>query len=70
MLPKKNLLDRLKKALLTSVMAKTFQNLRYWLADALEFTLGNPNEAKHLPPPIGPQPYSEKPEKALNKNKN
>ena len=44
-------------------MAKTFQGLRHWLAEALEFTLGNPAEERHLPPPIGPQPYRDKPEK-------
>ncbi len=44
-------------------MARTLQGLRHWLAEALEFTLGNPNEGRHLPPPIGPQPYSDKPGK-------
>mgnify|MGYP001156880835 CR=1 FL=1 len=44
-------------------MAKTIQGIKYWLAEALEFTLGNPSEGKHMPPAIGPQPYSEKPEK-------
>ncbi len=44
-------------------MAKTFKGLRTWLAEALEFTLGNPSEEKHLPPNIGPQPYRDKPYK-------
>tara|TARA_B100001250_G_C19350249_1_gene593070 strand:- start:395 stop:538 length:144 start_codon:yes stop_codon:yes gene_type:complete len=46
-------------------MAKTLKGLRFWLAEALEFTVGNPSSERHLPPPIGPQPYSQKPEKAL-----
>ncbi len=44
-------------------MAKSLQSLRHWLAEALEFTLGKPSYSKHLPPPIGPQPYSHKPQK-------
>ena len=44
-------------------MAKKNSGIRLWLAEALEFTIGNPNMEKQLPPPIGPQPYSEKPEK-------
>ncbi len=46
---------------MTASMAKTFQTLKYWFAEALEFTLGNPSEEKQLPPPIGPQPYKDKP---------
>lgn len=45
-------------------MAKFLQGLKTWLGEGLEFTLGNPSESKHLPPPIGPQPYSDKPAKA------
>ncbi len=45
-------------------MAKPLQNLKHWLADALEFTLGtNPESHNHLPPSIGPQPYRDKPVK-------
>ncbi len=44
-------------------MAKNLQGLRFWLAEALEFTLGNPAAGRLQPPPIGPQPYSAKPEK-------
>ena len=44
-------------------MSKSLQNLRYWLAEALEFTLGSPSSKNNLPPSIGPQPYSDKPEK-------
>ncbi len=44
-------------------MAKTLHGLRHWLAEALVFTIGSPSEEKHLPPPIGPQPYSDKPKK-------
>ena len=44
-------------------MAKNLSDLRHWLAEALEFTLGNPGSAQHLPPAIGPQPYRDKPEK-------
>tara|TARA_Y100001968_G_C19427596_1_gene755234 strand:+ start:911 stop:1054 length:144 start_codon:yes stop_codon:yes gene_type:complete len=46
-------------------MAKSFQGLRRWFSEALEFTLGNPAEEKHLPPPIGMQPYRDKPSKVL-----
>ena len=45
-------------------MNKNLQNLRLWLANALEFTLGNPSEERHCPPEIGVQPYTEKPLKA------
>ena len=45
-------------------MAKYALGVRKWLAEALEFTLGNPSEERHLPPPIGPQPYRDKPGKA------
>ena len=45
-------------------MAKSLHAMRRWLSEALEFTLGNPSEARHLPPPIGPQPYRDKPIKA------
>ena len=38
--------------------------LRKWLGDALEFTLGNPSQESHSPPPIGTQPYRDKPIKA------
>ena len=44
-------------------MAKTLKGWRNWFAEALEFTLGNPNSDKNLPPEIGPQPYRDKPEK-------
>ena len=44
-------------------MANTLQNLRHWFAEALEFTIGTPTIERHLPPPIGPQPYSQKPTK-------
>ena len=44
-------------------MAQSLQKLRHWLAEALEFTLGNPSDESHLPPPIGPQPYSDIPKK-------
>ncbi len=43
-------------------MAKGLKNLKYWLAEALEFTLGSPHSSNnHLPPSIGPQPYRDKP---------
>ena len=42
-------------------MAKSPNGIRRWLAEALEFTLGNPGEDKHMPPEIGPQPYRDKP---------
>jgi len=44
-------------------MNKSMHGIRRWFAEALEFTLGNPSEDKHLPPPIGPQPYRDKPMK-------
>ncbi len=44
-------------------MATTIKGLRTWLAEALEFTIGATTDIKRQPPPIGPQPYSEKPEK-------
>ncbi len=44
-------------------MANALNSLKYWFAEALEFTLGNPNSDKNLPPEIGPQPYRDKPEK-------
>ena len=46
-------------------MAKAIQGIKSWLAEALEFTLGNPSEEKHLPPAIGPQPYRDKPGKVI-----
>ena len=45
-------------------MNTNFQTLREWIAQALEYTLGNPSEAKNNPPLIGTQPYSQKPIKA------
>ena len=44
-------------------MSHNLKVLREWLSEALEFTLGNPSHARHLPPPIGPQTYSDKPHK-------
>ena len=58
---KKNI-DRLKIDA-DLIMAQSFNSMRRWLAEALEFTLGNPSVDKHLPPAIGPQPYRDKPVK-------
>ena len=44
-------------------MVKKLNSLRVWLSEALEFTLGNPDSHGHLPPEIGPQPYTQKPNK-------
>ncbi len=45
------------------LMGMTFKAVRAWFGQALEHTIGNPSSDKHLPPPIGPQPYTHKPEK-------
>tara|TARA_Y100001968_G_C19274445_1_gene675970 strand:- start:749 stop:895 length:147 start_codon:yes stop_codon:yes gene_type:complete len=44
-------------------MTKTLVGLKLWFAEALEFTLGNPNQERHTPPSIGPQPYRDIPSK-------
>ena len=38
--------------------------LRRWLGEGLEFTLGAPGQGSNTPPPIGVQPYRDKPLKA------
>ena len=45
-------------------MEENLQNLRKWLGNALEFTLGNPSAGNHLPPAIGTQPYRDRPLKS------
>ncbi len=45
-------------------MISFLKGLQKLLSESLEFTLGNPSKAEHLPPPIGPQPYTHKPIKA------
>ncbi len=42
-------------------MTKALENLKNWLSEALQFTVGNSYSNNHLPPSIGPQPYRDKP---------
>ncbi len=55
--------SKLKIEAIKSSHGKNFQGIRAWLAEALEFTIEASTNIKRQPPPIGPQPYSEKPEK-------
>ena len=46
-------------------MKATVVHWFHWLGEAMTHTLGS-NQDRHLqPPPIGPQPYSDVPDKSL-----